>query len=169
MTKKKAIRIVAAQKAKMNAPGFHFDELYKNDTLSCLDSIFGKNSIQYEYIAKVQPFKYVGDPIAWAWDRGDIEKFFDGCIQVIYDRPINKEKNFLNTISNEWIIAISVPLISGLLGIGYMWGVYTSDVKNYKLENRIEKQHDSLTFLLNHNTNTYPNKHTDDANKAKKK
>ncbi len=141
MRKSRRIEILKQQIEKLNDEKYEKDEKWTIQTLTYINRFFGENSPQSKYIKE---FKFQGY-IEYPYTKEDQEKdkikqindakrFLHDCIEVINnDVAVLKKHNFLERFGNNVVIPIITAAIPGLLTVGYIFGVSTTDSKNIEL------------------------------------
>ncbi len=166
MRKKKAIQILKMQQLKLKDDSYSADKRWVIQTQDYIKYFFGENSPQYDYIRNTafDYYKYTNES-----DKDIIERiqrtkiiyirFLEDCIEIIENKGIiNQNHNFLERINNQTLITVILFLISGLLYVGYLFGVSTTDSKNVELRQENKQLQDSLsvrtTFITNEEAGT---------------
>lgn len=150
MKKQKSINILNNQKNKLNIPNKN-DENWIIQTASYVKEIFGEESTEFEFIKKftfeVEASTYSPKEEILASQVIKMEKakgFIDNCIETINQKGLPKIKNgnFLQKLSDTWLSALLLMLLSTIATVSFFLGQYVSDVKNFELmqENRILKE-----------------------------
>lgn len=155
MKKSKAIQILEKQRIKLENNEFYADDKWVIQTQDYIGYFFGKDSAQFQYIKNFS-FHYftIGgeskEKIRYELDniRKNAIQFMYDCIEIINDKGIvNQNHNFLERINNQTIITIILFLVSGLLYIGYLFGISTTDSKNIELRQENKQLKDSLSII----------------------
>lgn len=155
MTDKQAIDILTRQRDKLTDQTIYKDENWTFQTASYIKDFFGEQSPEYSFIGQFT-FTVLGHTgmtnEMWRDELNSKKRkainFIDNCIETIQHKGLYKppKTNFLQNISSNalWtIISISVP---GLLTIGYLFGQFITDTKNYDLRLQVKQLQDSLSI-----------------------
>jgi hypothetical protein len=155
MTRKNAIKILIRQKDKLADYTIYKDETWTFQTASFIKDFFGEQSPEFSFISqfKFTVFGHTGMTNEMWRNELDLKqnkalKFIEDCIETIQHKGLYKTPkiNFLQNLGSNavWaIISISVP---GLLTIGFIFGQFISDTKNFELKQHVKQLQDSLYF-----------------------
>lgn len=156
MTNKQAIDILKTQKSKLVDKALYKDETWTAQTASYIKDFFGAKSSEYFFITQFS-FIYFAPPgmtnegiLLMLQNKITIaSRFIDNCIETIQHKGLYKptKTSFIQNLSNNAIWAIFSISIPGLLTIGYLFGQFTSDTKNYELRQEVKQLKDSLSII----------------------
>jgi hypothetical protein len=147
MRKSKAIKMLSRQLAKLEDKDFIADEKWIIHTQDYIKYFFGDDSPQYDYIKKFTFYisYYVNTPddkikAEKERVRNNAKQFIRDCSEIIeFKGIINQNHNFLERINNQTLIPVIITIISGILFIGYLFGISTTDSKNVELRQEIKE------------------------------
>jgi hypothetical protein len=149
MTKRQAIKVIERQKRIVNT--YWDDLIWRSITLSHFEHFFGNESGEYRmmqsYNVRGIPRRdEITDEQAENIIRG-LVKLLDEAIESIRYKGILKptQSNFLSGQSNGAIVGVLTTIVVAIGGGCYLFGIYTSDVKNYELRQDNTKVKDSLS------------------------
>jgi len=153
MRKKKAIRMLNRQISKLEDNNFLPDEKFVIHTQDYIMYFFGAESLQFQYISRYNNYfrpdhKYSDEKNKENLERtkNDVKQFIRDCIETVeYKGVISQNHNFLERINNQTLIPVIITIISGLLFIGYLFGISTTDSKNIELRQENKQLKDSLS------------------------
>jgi len=160
MNKKKVIKVLEQQKAKILDKNHYNDETWVFQTASYIKDIFGEKSTEYDYISRftftvqvlnTTPKEEIGLLIQMKEDK--VIKFINNCIETIKNKGIIKptKMNFLNKLNNGILIAIITFAVPSLIGIGFYFGTEKINENNIELKaanKSIVKSYDSLEAII---------------------
>lgn len=110
--------------------------------------MFGKDSEHYKVITTYTPYSesYImyNTEEGFNKTKGELRKIISYAIETIKAGGLIEKRNFLQRISEGWLITILTFGIPSLLAIGAAGSKYLSDVQNIKLKDDLQKCHDSL-------------------------
>lgn len=155
MRKSKAIRMLNRQISKLEDNNFLPDEKFVIHTQDYIMYFFGVNSPQFDYISRYNYHFYPkrGDTDEKIKEnleltKNDVKQFIRDCIEIIeYKGTVNQNHNFLERVNNIALIPIIITISFGLLTVGYIFGVSTTDSKNIELRQENKQLKDSLSFV----------------------
>ena len=144
MKTQKAIKILNEQTDKlMSLKLDDNNQSWVVQTSTYIEMFFGKESSQLSYF--IDKSNYLFKETA----RTELNTFLNDCIEVISNKGLYKppKQNVLSRIP-DWSI---IPIITGLLFIGGVFGRYQKDIAFIRMEKRIETLKDSISIISTNN------------------
>ena len=146
MRKKAAINALECQRDKLDSSWA--DKIWFTQTLSYLESIFGKPSQEHSAVSTYY-MMHLKHPEFYNPDKEELIRLLNDSIETIKTIGIKvAQPNFISRLNNATLLGIIIFAVPSLLAIGSLWGKYLSDVQNFELKQENRKLKDSINSLL---------------------